>query len=205
MASESPKFKLRDGLRSTNIVVIRDGKRVNERVEPGVVYEGEEYIKWCPMILTLIESKLTIDALKKTYEEPMVGKVRRLMRLRPPMAAPVLSPKAVMRKVDAEASRGQFPKEIPPEPARPPRRPRPATTEKKPVPKAEAKPGVDKAKEKAKLEQALEKIGDLTKPKLMDLAKSVGLGDKVSISDLKADIEKTMRRELKRMIRDLSE
>jgi len=206
MANQSPKFKLRNGLRSTNITVtLADGTRKNVIVEPGKIYQGDEYIKWCPMIMTLVESKVTIDALKEKYEEPVVG--ARLLRrnLRPTLTAPSLSPKAVIRKVDVEASRGQFPKDIPKEAARPPRRPRPVESEKKPVPKAAPKPGVDVAKEKAKLEEAMGKIGSLTKPKLMGLAKSVGLADKVDVSSLKDVIEKTLKRELKRKIRDLTE
>lgn len=206
MASQSPKFKLRNGLRATNVTVtLADGTRKNVLVEPGKVYQGEEYIKWSPMILTLIDSKVTIESLREKYEEPITG--RRLVRqkLRPRLSAPSVSPKAVIRKVDAEAQRGQFPKDIPKSAARPPRRPRPEAVEKKPIPKEEAKPGVDKAKEKAKLEEALGKIGSLTKPKLISLAKSMGLDDKVAIADLKDDIEKTLKRELKRKIRDLTE
>jgi hypothetical protein len=214
MANTAPKFMLKAGLRSTNLtVVLADGTRKNVRIEPGVTYQGDEYIKWCPAIMMPLDSKVSIESLKAKYKEPEFGK--RLIRLRPPLevkkqGGSALDPKATLKiksKTDVEAERGKFPDKIPQEAARPPRRPRPVEVEKKPAPVDK----VDKSKIKdvkaeiGRLEDLWEKCADMNKDKLLDLAGAEGFGDKVHHKELRDKIQRTCRTQLRRKIKALSE
>ncbi len=212
MASTVPKFKLKGGLRATNVTVtIKDGTRKIVKIEPGVIYQGDEYLKWYPAILMSADSKINIAALKAKYVEPTVN--RRANRLRPPLTVkkkgPSLDPKATMKiksKTDVEAERGKFPDKIPQEAERPPRRPRPVATEKKPAPVEK----VDKSKikdikaEAKRLEGLWEDCAELKKDKLLDLAGREGFGDKVHHKELRDKIQRTCRTQLRRKIKALS-
>lgn len=74
------KFRLRPGLRATNVEVHEaDGSRHTERLEPGKVYEGEKYVRWCPSVLMALPETLKVG-LPDAPELP-VRRGRRRLRL----------------------------------------------------------------------------------------------------------------------------
>lgn len=193
-AKPRPKFKLKPGLRATNVEVLRDGRKMTVKVEPGKVYEGDEFVKWCPTILMPLPETVKVG-LPKPPEE--IGR-RGRRRLRPPMdVKPVVAtPTATLTKkskTDEEAERGQFPKDIPEKAARA-KRPRPEGTEAK-------RPAMtDKRKaEKERLTEILDTLNEQGKKELMAISVQEGCDIKKSLN--KPEFYKKLRAALRKKLK----
>ncbi len=176
MANPRPKFKLR-GNRKTNVTVHRDGGSVSQTLEPGKVYEGEEYHKWVPRILVPIDPTVKVENLKVPEDPPHRRGLRRMRRTLAPETPAGMAVKATMEKKHV-------------------RRPRPASVEPKPAPaaKAQAKAKAEaaekkkaeamaKGKEKKRLQDLHKAVGGMRKDALLDVAGREGFEDKVHYKD----------------------
>jgi len=192
-ANPRPKFKLRPGLRKTNVDIVRDGKTLTETLVPGGVYEGDEYHRWVPRILVPIDSTVKVENLKVPEPPPHRRGLRRMRRTLAPEQKPGMAMKATMEKKHVT------------------RRPRPADVAPKPPPKKEApKPEEKKAEapdpkaaEKARLEAIYEKIGDMKKPDLAALIKKEGWEEHVGSRDTVPTIKKKLKTLITKTIKAL--
>lgn len=144
-----PKLKLRRGLRPTNVQIQRDGKTFTERVEPGKIYQGEEYHRWVPRILVPVDPTVKVESLKVPEPAPHRRGLRRMRRVLSPAEKPTgPKVKAVMRKKHEETPAPKAEAPAPPPAKKPKPKKKAAPKKKAPKKKAARKPAKKKAKAK---------------------------------------------------------
>lgn len=182
MANPRPKFKLR-GNRKTNVTVHRDGGSVSQTLEPGKVYEGDEYHRWVPRILVPIDPTVKVENLHVPEAPPHRRGLRRMRRTLAPQTAPGMKVKATLEKKHV-------------------RRPRPKAVEPKPAPAAKADAqaaekkkaeAMAKGKEKKRLQDLHKAITNMTKEPLLDAIAKEGLEDRFHHRDTVPEIRKRFK------------
>lgn len=73
------KWKLKQGPKTCNVTVEREGKVVTVKCEEGRIYEGDEFAKWCPSVLVEVHPAV-IQSLPVSPPLPQTGKLREDVR-----------------------------------------------------------------------------------------------------------------------------
>jgi hypothetical protein len=180
-----PKFELRAGLRATNVTVYRDGKALTVKVEPGKVYQGEEFHRWVPRILVPLDPTVKVSSLK-VPDAPAHRRGER--RMRHILSTP--KPVGVTVKATLQKKHVTKPPEAPP---------------KAPPKKEPSTPTVDdvKAKEKERLEALYKDVEDMKHADLLALADKEGWGDEVSSTDKNSVLKRKIRTQITLAIKAL--
>jgi len=107
------KWKLKQGPKTCNVTVEREGKVVTVKCEEGRIYEGDEFAKWCPSVLVEVPSAV-VQSIPVPPVDPVVRREYARPEIPPVMVKGVgIDLKATMEKKHVEAP---MPPPPPPEP-----------------------------------------------------------------------------------------